>query len=1212
MEDKTVADAPALADAPAPAVEPERLDSEDICPIIGIGASAGGVEALRRMFPRVAADCGMAFVIILHLDPDRDSQLAAIIGRNCPLPVTDIEDDMLVEPNHVYVLPPNASLAIRERRLFLTRPALPRGHRNAIDQFFLSLAADQGEKAACVVLSGTGSDGTVGLRAIKEDGGLTVAQADAEYNGMMRSSVASGLVDFVLPVEDIPSRLAGYFGHVIQAHHAQGHQDAEAEANEQINQIASLLRLHTGHDFSGYKDRTMIRRVQRRMHVLQVGTMADFIERLRKDPRESTLLFNDLLIGVTSFFRDPEAFATLEATVIPHLFEGKTADDTVRVWVPGCATGEEAYSIAILLRENALKTQPAPKLQVFATDIDENALETARMGRYPAAIVKDVPAPRLERYFLREDGTYRVSGELREICLFSAHNLLRDPPFSRLDLISCRNLLIYLSGELQDRVIPLFHYALNQNGYLFLGPSENVTRHSRLFLVIDKKWRIFRRRAHMERRVPEFPLMAPDTLRRQPLRSVNRHPGVEPTLKASAERQLIEHFSPAYVVVNAEGDLLQTSARTGRFLELPPGAPDTNIFSMARSGLRLELRAALHKVTAGGQASARSRVTLGIDSGRQVFDLCVQPLRFDSTPDKLYMIVFQELGPVKSLPDTEVRFADEVEDANVRQLETELQATRERLQTSNEELESSNEELKSSNEELQSINEELQSANEELETSKEELQSINEELQTVNAELNARVEELSRANSDMANLLESTQIATVFLDRGLAVKSFTPAAKDVFRLVESDAGRPIMHVRPRFRCDTLQEDAEHVLRSLGRIEKPVQSNENDTRYIMRILPYRTADNIINGVVLTFTDVTEIAAAEARIASLAGELRSRVGELETLLELVPVGVMLADERAGTLINTYGAHLLGNKANARGLGSAPASLRLFEGDVEIPEDEQPLQRARRTGTAVPLWHGRVVTPEGRSVHVLISATPLFAEDGHVRGAIAAIVDMSLHKQAEEHQQSLLGELQHRVKNILATISSLASRMTRTYGTVDTFHSAFLARIAAMARVHDLLVGGTSVSASLRSLITAAVEPYVAIGRDSLAVSGPEIILPANAATTVGIVLNELATNASKYGALSVPDGKVQISWQVLDNTATNDQRLQLRWIERDGPAVNAGSQPGFGTGLVRRSVEYELNGTTVLDLAPDGLRCTIEFPLRRQQTPASGGGIVHVQS
>jgi len=835
----------------------------------------------------------MAFVIVLHLDPEHASELTGIIARGSVLPVTEIVNNTPVQPNHVYVIPPNASLTIEGNHLFLAEPTASRGFRKTVDEFFISLASDRAERAACVVLSGTGSDGTLGLRAIKEHGGLTLAQEGAEYDGMMRSAVATGLVDFVLPVEELPAKLEEYFLYLTED--GQGRRsDFQRETVDQLGQVINVLRNQTGHDFSGYKNTTLVRRVQRRMHVLQVSQISEFAERLRKDPREANMLFQDLLIGVTNFFRDPDAFSMLERQVIPELFSNKGADDTVRVWVPGCATGEEAYSIAILLRENAAKSQGAPKLQIFATDIDEVALDTARTGRYPAAVAKDIPAHRLERYLLREDGTYRIARDIREICLFSAHNLLADPPFSKLDLISCRNLLIYLNAQLQNQIIPLFHYALNHNGYLFLGTSENVTAHPRLFASFDKTQRIFRRRAHLERQVPQFPLTAPGAAQSTTAHRARRGIATEQSVRAVAERQILNLFSPAFVVANAEGEVIQASGRTGKYLELPSGTPDTNLFNMARPGLRLDLRAALQKAVSTGQPAARPNIMLGVNGGRQEIDIRVQPLRFDTPPDTLYLVVFQDRGELDSTPATEEISTADAESTTVHQLETELRATKERLQTATEELESSNEELKSGNEELQSSNEELQSTNEELQTSKEELQSINEELQTVNSELNARVEELGHANNDMSNLLESTQIATIFLDRTFAVKSFTPAAKEVFRLVESDSGRPIMHVRARFDYPSLQDDAEHVLRTLARIERHVTSNDSGARYIMRMLPYRTTDNVINGVVLTFTDVTQISAAEAQIAKLTADLRARISELETLLELVPVGLMIADD------------------------------------------------------------------------------------------------------------------------------------------------------------------------------------------------------------------------------------------------------------------------------------------------------------------------------
>ena len=1165
------------------------------CPIVGIGASAGGIDALQRFFPAVEPDCGTAFVVVQHLDPTHRSILAEMLSRVSRIPVRQIENDTTVEPNTVYVIPPNATLTLEHGRLRLAKPAEPRGQRNPIDVFLISLARDQAENAACVILSGTGSDGTIGLRAIKENGGLSLAQADAEYDGMMRSAVGTGLVDFVLPAEAIPANLANYFRHLDTVGDKKGPDGVRPETADHLTQIAALLRTRTGHDFKDYKDSSIARRVQRRMQVLQIDDVPTFIEHLRNDARELDLLFQDLLIGVTNFFRDPPAFEALQKQVIPRLFEGKRPDDTVRVWVPGCATGEEAYSIAILFREFGPKSLNSPKLQVFASDIDEQALETARFGRYPATIAKDVPPPYLERYFLREDGTYRVLSDLREICLFSAHNFLRDAPFSRLDLISCRNLLIYLNAGLQDRIIPLFHYALREDGFLFLGTSENVTQHPRLFAVVDKANRIFRRRPTAERHLPEFPLTAPDPVRRRTAIRA-RVSAPEATLADVAERLVLERYAPAYVVVNPEGDILYSSSRTGKYLELPAGAPEANILNMARRGLRMDLRAVLHKAVASTQPVAQNNVLIDINGGQQSVDLVVQKLRDSGSADSLYLVLFQDVGGIKL--DTEpqaVGTADEVHAANVKQLETELSTTKERLQRTTEELESSNEELKSSNEELSSMNEELQSANEELETSREELQSINEELQTVNAELNTRIEELSRSNNDIANLLESTQIATVFLDRNMRVKTFTPAAKDVFHLVESDVGRPIMHVRCRFHLDTVQDDAERVLRTLNAIEKQVDSTDSDARYIMRMLPYRTVDNMINGVVITFTDVTRITAAEARIDELTRDLRNRIESLETLLDLVPVGILIEEnsEDRRVRVNRYGARLLGETNEWSGLKQVSAEFNWFLEGREIAIAERPLERATKSGEMVPSFEGRLSRADGTAVDVMISATPLFDEAGQPRGAIAAVVDISDRKQAEHHQQVLLHELQHRVKNILATITSLASRMLKSSLSMPEFSSAFVARLRAMGRMHDLLFQRNWTGAELKSLITAAVSPYATVGSRNIDLNGPVVLLKPATAAALGMVFHELATNAAKYGALADAGGHLKVSWDI--GKSGEGERLNVTWLERLQFSVRPPDHEGFGTSFITRSVEYELEGSVELAYDPQGLRCAISFPL-----------------
>jgi two-component system, chemotaxis family, CheB/CheR fusion protein len=1166
-------------------------------PIVGIGASAGGIDALKKFFSTVAPDIGQTFVVVQHLAPDHKSMLAELLARCSRLPVTLVKDaTTAVAPNRVYVIPPNAVLTIEAGRLHLSRPAADRAHRMPIDSFFASLAEDQGENAACVILSGTGSDGTLGLRAIKEHGGLTLAQTSdsAQYDGMMRSAIGTGLVDFVLPAEDIPAKLAEYFRHLAEIAPKKESGSLEQEAADHLSQLYALMAARTGHNFGGYKNKTVIRRMQRRMQLLQIDRVSAFIERLRREPRELDLLFQDMLIGVTSFFRDAPAFDALKLQVIPHLFEGKGSDDTVRVWVPGCSTGEEAYSIAILLRELVPKANGTPKLQVFATDINEHALDIARTGRYPASIAEDVSPHRLERFFLREDGTYRINSDLREMCLFSAHNLLRDPPFARQDLISCRNLMIYFNGELQNRVIPLFHYALRPNGYLFLGTSENVTRHPRLFATVDKAFRIFKRLPQADRKPISFPLSPNEPARRPPAADA---PAASParSLMGLAERQILDRYAPAFVVIDAEGELLQSSGRTGKYLELPTGAPDTNVFSLARTGLRLELRAAVRKSIISGQVAIQNNVTVGTNGGRQTLRLIVQPLRTDPAGDALYMVVFQDTGTLALEPESAEATETGLDtDGTARQLEAELRATRERLQTITEELESSNEELKSANEELSSMNEELQSSNEELETSKEELQSTNEELHTVNGELNTRVEELSRANNDMSNLLENTQIATIFLDRDLNVKSYTPTAKDVFRLVESDAGRPISHVRNRFALDTLQEDIEKVLRTLGTIERYVRSTETKALYILRILPYRTVDNVIGGVVLTFTDITRITAAESRVDELTRDLRNRLESLETLLDLLPVGIAIS-ENGGTeeiRVNKFAARALDVPDGGSGLTPLSTAIRLFADDRELPPEEQPLQRAARSGENVPGIEGRLARADGSTLDVLLSAAPLFDNDGKSRGAIEAIVDISHRKRADRLRALLMDELNHRVKNTLATVQSIAMQSLKGVADPD-IRKSFSARLIALSRTHDLVARDSWEGVPLSILLHQELGPYRDEGGTRIEIGGPELKLRPKAALALSLAFHELATNAAKYGALSKVSGQVRVTWDVL--ASSEPAVLRLAWTETGGPPVAPPKRKGFGTTLLERGLSLELDGNIQLEFNPSGFACTIEIPL-----------------
>ncbi|HXT80663.1 MAG TPA: chemotaxis protein CheB, partial [Acetobacteraceae bacterium] len=848
------------AGPPAPANEPTSGKPKGLL-IVGIGASAGGLQAFRAFFAGMPADSGMAFVLVQHLDPQHRSMLVELLASSTAMPVVEAADHMLVEANHVYVIPPNATLRIAGGKLLVSKPAPAREYRHPVDTFFSSLAEDQEENAICIILSGGGSDGTEGLRAIKEHGGLTMAQAafdEHAMSGMPHSAAATGLVDYVLAIEDMPAKLVAYSSHLLAVEPHKGADGTRQDAVEHLTRICSLLRNKLGHDFSQYKEKTLVRRIQRRMQVLQIGTMQDYIERMRKEPGECELLFHELLIGVTHFFRDPPAFEALQTEAIPHLVHNKDADDTVRVWVPACATGEEAYSIAVLLKEAVSKRDAGPRFQIFATDIDEHAIAVARAARYRKSQISDIPAARLEQWFVADGEHFCPVKEIREMCIFSTHSVVKDPPFSRLDLISCRNLMIYLDAALQDRLIRTFHYALAPSGYLFLGTSESVTRQSKLFAPVDQKHRIFQRRdvtSALPTNPPGPPVDAPGQA------AGRAAAGAENGIEKSA-RRLMEKHVPAYVVVDGNQDVLRFSGQTDKYLGPTPGVASLNVFNLIRRGLRPAARAALAKAMATRQPVMHEGLTIEVNGIRQLVDLVAEPLP-DSSAD-LCVVAFIDRRPDPN-SDGQVEAA---QSQSVEALDKELRTTRERLEATVDQLETSNEEMKSANEEYQSVNEELQSTNEELETSKEEMQSINEELQTVNAELHSKNDTLVHLNSDLKNLLDSTQIATMFLDRQLRIKNFTPTMTDLFHLRDGDRGRPVTEIVSRFAYDGLRKDAARVMRDLAVVERTVRVDEDGQIFLMRLRPYRTVDNVIDGVVVTFVDISERAHHEEDRANLA--------------------------------------------------------------------------------------------------------------------------------------------------------------------------------------------------------------------------------------------------------------------------------------------------------------------------------------------------------
>jgi two-component system CheB/CheR fusion protein len=831
-------------------------------PIVGIGASAGGLEALELFLENVPAGSGMAFVIVQHLDPTHKGIMPELLQRVTAMPVVQVKDRTKVKPSCVYVIPPNKDMSILHGVLHLLDPVAPRGLRLPIDFFFRSLADDWEERSIGVILSGMGTDGTLGLKAIKGKAGVVFVQepASAKFDGMPRSAIDAKLADVVAPVEMLPGKIIAYLQHApLIANLGLAQED---KAQSALEKIVILLRAQTGHDFSLYKKSTVYRRIERRMGIHQIDKIVTYVRLLRENPQELELLFKELLIGVTSFFRDPEAWQLLKGKVIPALLAGRSPNQALRAWVPGCSTGEEAYSLAMVFKEALGQLKP-PKnvtLQIFATDLDRDAIEKAREGVFPANIAADVLPERLSRFFVKEARGYQISKPIRQMVIFAPQNLIMDAPFTKLDILSCRNLLIYLTPELQKKVLPLFHYSLNPGGFLFLGNAETIGGFTGLFATLDDKARLYRRLESAQGAAPvEFPSSFVSAFPSAPPQALT--PAAN--LQSLADQLLLQQYSPAAVLVNGKGDILYISGRTGKYLEPAAGKANWNIFAMAREGLRYELTGVFHKALRQKGTVTLRNVKVGTNGGAQVVDLTVQAIGEPGALRGLVMIVFTD---VETPPETKVSGKAKrtpASSAMLARMEQELEQARQDLQTTREEMQTSQEELKSANEELQSANEELQSSNEELTTSREEMQSMNEELQTVNAELQVKVDDLSRMNNDMKNLLDSTEIATVFLDNALRVRLFTIGSNRVYKLIPGDVGRLITDISSDMLYPELAEDAREVLRTLAFHEKQVAARDGRW-FTVRIMPYRTLENMIDGVVITFTDITVYRTLEAKL------------------------------------------------------------------------------------------------------------------------------------------------------------------------------------------------------------------------------------------------------------------------------------------------------------------------------------------------------------
>ena len=971
-------------------------------PIVGIGASAGGLAAFEAFFsgmPKEMAS-GMAFVLVQHLAPDHKSLLAELIRRYTPMPVLEVDDAVTVRPNCVYIITPNHDMALLNGSLQVLEPSAPRGQRLPIDFFFKSLAADLHERAIGIVLSGTGSDGTLGVRAIKDAGGMVMVQTpeSAEFDGMPRSAIATGLADYMLDAPQMPAQLTTYVSYAFGKSALQA--DKPIHINESaLKRIFVLLRTQTKHDFSQYKPSTIHRRIERRMSVHQISLIDDYVRYLQQNNDEIQALFRDLLIGVTNFFRDPEAFEALEKEVIPLLFAGKSAaSGVVRIWVAGCSTGEEAYSIAMLLQERMEALKHSYTVQLFATDIDSRAIAFARAGLYPVGIAADITPARLARFFTAEPngGGYRIHKSIRDMLVFSEQDLIKDPPFSRLDLITCRNLLIYLGADLQKRLMPLFHYALNPQGMLFLGTSEGIGDALTLFSSIDRKAKIYQRKtteAGLARSPSRFlPAPSPGQVARPHGAGRDGFPAKLP-LRELTEQALLAQVAPSGALINTLGDILYLHGRTGMYLEAPPGEVGVaNILKMAREGLRAALSNALHRCVALQEPVHIPGLRVKTNGHFTRVNLCVRPVASSllaadaqtETDAPLYLVLLEEApeqGPDLAQPNYPAgapagkaapQQADADAAAQLTTLREELRAKDEYLQSTLEELESSNEELKSSNEEMQSVNEELQSTNEELETSKEELQSVNEELSTVNNELNLKVDDLSHLNNDMNNLLAGTGIATVFVDHQLRILRFTPTASQLINLIASDVGRPVGHIVSNLVGYTsLVSDAQVVLDTL--VPKDVQVQTTDGAWFtLRIRPYRTLDNVIEGAVITFSDISELKRIEAALAQANHRAR--------------LSVVVHDAfDAITMTDLEGRILAWNPAAERLYGWTEAQALQMTLSERIPpaQIDAAMKRLKQLGDGqlLEMFPTQRLTQSGKIVEVSLLATALIDATGKV---------------------------------------------------------------------------------------------------------------------------------------------------------------------------------------------------------------------------------------
>lgn len=1152
-------------------------------PIVGIGMSAGGLEVATAFLNAMPVDSGMGFVIVQHLDPTRESMLVELLSRETGMPVVKIEDGMPVEPNRVHVIVPAKTLLIRDGILRLVEPDAPRGHRHPIDKFFSSLGEDQKAKAIAIVLSGAGSNGTAGLADIKQAGGMCIAQDPdtAKFDSMPRHAIASNLVDLVLAPKAMPAALLRYASHsyVLAPRPEIEADDSSRTSATGLDDVLALLHARAGHDFSQYKTNTLSRRIHRRMGLAQIEDLGQYLDLLAQDSDEAAALVQDLLIHVTAFFRDAEAWEALDAQVITPMVDKAQAGQSIRVWVPACSTGEEVYTIAMILIERCEAANKDIEIKVFGTDTAEHHLSEARKATFPGSMVESLPTERIERFFDKlDDEYYRIKPTVRERVIFAPQNVLKDPPYSRMDLVSCRNLLIYLTPPAQEKVLTLAHFALREGGYLFLGNAETVGQRDHMFGCVSKRWRIYRRVG--AGRSPALQL-SQWPIREGPART----PDAEPKLADVALKSLAERFAPASVLIDKNYRALHFHGSTEEFLAQPAGAPTVDLLSLTREGLRMTVRNAVRRAVETSEA-VTLRAALKGEAKNGVL-VTASPVPGSSDANAMVLVSFArsesatpDVGPESIAPMP----------AQAHDIEEELRAAREEMRVTVERYETTNEELTAANEEVTSINEELQATNEELESSKEELQSLNEELGTINGQLGRKISELAEVTDDLRNLMRGSDVATIILDIDLRIKWFSPTIQTLFDLIESDVGRPLANFTQRFVFRQLLARARAAIEDLATFEGEVPADDGRC-LLLRVLPYRTQDDRVAGAVVTFMDITDLKSKQSEIS----EARSFA---EAIVETVrhPLLALGGDLRVRSA----------NAAFHDTFGLSPAETigrliyELVDGQWNVPPLRELLEQLVPEHRRIDEYEINLGVPRLGSRTMLINARCIADSQGSGELVLLAIEDITERREAARHQDLLMGELSHRVKNTLAVVQSIAAQTLRHSSSLETFGEAFQGRVQALARANDAILDGSWKGVTLRHTIQRSLRPFAMEGRIRLA-EGPEIDLRPQACLAITMILHELTTNAVKYGALSVPKGSIAIAWRI--EASEGEQIICVEWKERDGPKVSPPTRQGQGTRFIERSIAYELDGTASVIFDPEGLQAALSFPATAAMMPKS---------